>query len=175
MSSHRRRFLTAEAWVQQHTNPWGICDRVGRFSHGTSGLPADNFTKARYLRVSSILWTVWEAWLSSTSSHPQFPVWVSLVMLGWDIRKFNYVTTCISVCWEQCLYIHTSNMAERCFMGLLLRDSSVGIATVGVRKPAGVRFFSSPPRPHRLGVYPASYPMGTLGDFPGGKVAGAWS
>jgi len=26
-----------------------------------------------------------------------------------------------------------------------------------------------------LNVYPASYPMGTRGSYPGGKAAGAWS
>jgi hypothetical protein len=35
------------------------------------------------------------------------------------------------------------NMAECCFMGLLLRHSSVGIATAGVRFPAGARFLFS--------------------------------
>jgi len=39
----------------------------------------------------------------------------------------------------------------------------------------GWEFFSSPPRPGRLWSQPISYPMGTGGSFPTGKVAGAWS
>jgi hypothetical protein len=62
------------------------------------------------------------------------------------------------------------------------RDSSVGIALgyglddrgSGVRFPAGAGNFSLH---HRVkngsGAYPASYPMGTRGFFPGGKAAGA--
>jgi hypothetical protein len=64
------------------------------------------------------------------------------------------------------------------------RDSSVGIALgYGMddrgsrfRFPAGTGNFSLH---HRVqngsGAYPASYPMGTRGSFPGGKAAGAWS
>jgi hypothetical protein len=56
------------------------------------------------------------------------------------------------------------------------RDSVVGIATsyglddqgVGVRVPVGSRIFSSSDRPDQT-----SYPMGTVGSFPGGKAAGA--
>jgi hypothetical protein len=33
-------------------------------------------------------------------------------------------------------------------------------------------FFSSPPRPERLGAHPASYPMGTRASFPGVKQPG---
>jgi hypothetical protein len=62
------------------------------------------------------------------------------------------------------------------------RDNAVGIATgyglddrgVGIRVPVGSRIFSSPRRPDRSSVaHQASYPMGTGGSFPGGKVAGA--
>jgi hypothetical protein len=61
-------------------------------------------------------------------------------------------------------------------------DSSVGIALgygldnrgSRVRFPTGVGKFSLH---HRVqsgsGAHPASYPMGTMGSFPGGKVAGA--
>jgi hypothetical protein len=60
-------------------------------------------------------------------------------------------------------------------------DDSVGIALgygldepgSGVRLPAGAGNFSLH---HRVqngsGAYPASYPMGTRGSFPGGKAAG---
>jgi hypothetical protein len=63
-------------------------------------------------------------------------------------------------------------------------DSSVGIALdygldfrgSRVRFPAGAGNFSLH---HRVqtdtGAYPASYPMGTRGSFPGGKAAGLWS
>jgi hypothetical protein len=57
------------------------------------------------------------------------------------------------------------------------RDSTVGTAmgwTAGVRFPAVVRDFSVL---HNIqagsGDHPASYPMGTRGSFPEGKVAGA--
>jgi hypothetical protein len=62
------------------------------------------------------------------------------------------------------------------------RDSSVGIALgyglddggSRVRFPAGAGNFSLH---HRIqnasGAYPASYPIGTRGAVPGGKVAGA--
>jgi hypothetical protein len=62
------------------------------------------------------------------------------------------------------------------------RDSVVGIATgyelddqeVRVQVPIGSRIFSSPCCPDRRpGAHSASYPMGTRGSFPGGKVAGA--
>jgi hypothetical protein len=32
-----------------------------------------------------------------------------------------------------------------------------------------------PQLPHRLSAHPASHPMGTGGDVPGGKAAGAWN
>jgi hypothetical protein len=70
------------------------------------------------------------------------------------------------------------------FLSLKSRDSSVGIALgyglndrgSRVRFPAGVRNF---PIHHRLQngstAHPTSYPMGTRGSLPVGKVAGAWS
>jgi len=64
------------------------------------------------------------------------------------------------------------------------RDSSVGIATdyglndrmIGFLFPEGVGNFSLHHCVQTVsGSNPASYPMGTRGYFPGGKVAGAWS
>jgi hypothetical protein len=60
------------------------------------------------------------------------------------------------------------------------RYSVVSLATgcgldyrwVGIRVPVELRIFSSPRRPDRLWGYPASYPMGTGGSFPGIKAAG---
>jgi hypothetical protein len=64
------------------------------------------------------------------------------------------------------------------------RDSLVGIELgyrlddrgSRVRVPAGAGNFSLR---HRVqndsGAHPASYPRGTRGSFPGGKMAGAWS
>jgi hypothetical protein len=50
-----------------------------------------------------------------------------------------------------------------------------GLDDQGVWVPAGAGNFS----PHHCiqtgsRAHPASYPMGTRGSFPGGKVAGAW-
>jgi hypothetical protein len=61
------------------------------------------------------------------------------------------------------------------------RDSAVGIATgyglddraVGVRVPVGLRIFTSPRRPDRLGGPPNLLFTGYRGLFPGGKAAGA--
>jgi hypothetical protein len=62
------------------------------------------------------------------------------------------------------------------------RDSSVGVVTrlragdrgSGVRFPAGTENFSLHYRVQNgSGAHPASYPMGTEGSFPGGKVAGS--
>jgi hypothetical protein len=67
------------------------------------------------------------------------------------------------------------------FIYLKSRDSIVGIATgyelddqeVGVRVPVGTRIFIFL---HVVqtgsGVHPTTYPMGTVGSFPGGKAAG---
>jgi hypothetical protein len=61
------------------------------------------------------------------------------------------------------------------------RDSSVGITNgyrlddrgFRVRVPVGSRIF------HVVqtgsGIHPTTYPMGTVGSFPGGKAAGVWS
>jgi hypothetical protein len=62
------------------------------------------------------------------------------------------------------------------------RDSSVGIVLgyglddrgSRVRFPAGADNFSLHHRfQNGFGAHPASYPMGTRGSFPGGKVTGA--
>jgi hypothetical protein len=61
-------------------------------------------------------------------------------------------------------------------------DSSVGIALgyglddrgFRVRFPVGAENFSLHHRVHNgSGAHPASYPVGTRGSFPGGKVTGA--
>jgi hypothetical protein len=58
-----------------------------------------------------------------------------------------------------------------------VRESSVGVAmgwTAGVRSPAGTVDLSLLRRVQPgSGAQPASYPMGTGGSFPDGKVAGA--
>jgi hypothetical protein len=68
------------------------------------------------------------------------------------------------------------------FLHLENRDSSVGIALgyrmgdrgCRIRLPAGSGNFSLNHRVHNgSGAYPASYPMGTSGSFPRGKVSGA--
>jgi hypothetical protein len=59
--------------------------------------------------------------------------------------------------------------------------SVAGIATgygldnrgVGVRVLVGSRILSSTNCPDHYGVHPTSFPMGTRGSFPGGKVTGA--
>jgi len=51
-----------------------------------------------------------------------------------------------------------------------------GDRMIGVRFLAGVGNFSPQHHVHTSsGAYPASYPVGTMGYFPGGKVARAWS
>jgi hypothetical protein len=61
-------------------------------------------------------------------------------------------------------------------------DNSVGIATgyglddrmIGVRFPAEAKNFFLRQRLHTgSGAHPVSYPMGTVGSFPGGKAAGS--
>jgi hypothetical protein len=83
--------------------------------------------------------------------------------------------------WTQCSFISD----KKPYIPLhVSRDSAVGIATsywlddrgVGVRVPVGSRIFTSPCRSQTgSGVHPTSYTMGTVGSFPGGKAAGAWS
>jgi hypothetical protein len=71
---------------------------------------------------------------------------------------------------------------EKYFFLSTNRGSSVGIATgyglddhgVGVRVPMGEEFSLLHGIPTGSGAHPASYPLGTWGSFPGGKVAGAW-
>jgi hypothetical protein len=66
--------------------------------------------------------------------------------------------------------------------GLFL-DDAVGTETgygltdrgTGARVLAEARIFTSLRRKNRFWIHSASYPMGTAGTFPGGKVAGAWS
>jgi hypothetical protein len=60
-------------------------------------------------------------------------------------------------------------------------DSAVGIATcyglddrgVGVRFPVGTVFFPLHVVQTGFGTHPASYPVGTVGSFPGGEAVGA--
>jgi hypothetical protein len=74
-------------------------------------------------------------------------------------------------------------LTSLCYFKILKsRDSSVGIAlgyglddrVSRVRFPAGAGNFSHHHRCVQNGsrAHPASYPMGTRGSFPGGKVAG---
>jgi hypothetical protein len=61
------------------------------------------------------------------------------------------------------------------------RVSALGIATgyglddrgVGIQVPVGSGIFSSSVVQTGSGIHPASYPIGTGGSSPGGKVAGA--
>jgi hypothetical protein len=61
---------------------------------------------------------------------------------------------------------------------LRLEDNALGYGLDDrgsrVRFPAGAGDFSFPRRVQNgSGAHPASYPMGTRGSFPGGRVAGA--
>jgi hypothetical protein len=67
-------------------------------------------------------------------------------------------------------YVHKSRNSSVCItLGYGLDDGGSR-----VRFPAGAGNFSLH---HRVqngsGAHPASYPMGTMGSFPGGKAAGA--
>jgi hypothetical protein len=98
-------------------------------------------------------------------------------------KKHTYEETLLPI--MRSFHILRRNPAEeasRIWTNCKSRDSSVGIALgygldercSRVRFPVGAGNFSLHHRVQNgFGAYPASYPMGTRGSFPGGKAAGA--
>jgi hypothetical protein len=54
--------------------------------------------------------------------------------------------------------------------GSIVSDYGMDDRAIEVRSPTGADFSSSPCVQTGSGAHPASYPMGTRGSFPGGKV-----
>jgi hypothetical protein len=54
--------------------------------------------------------------------------------------------------------------------GTIVSDYGLDDRAIEVRSPTGADFSSSPCVQTGSGAHPASYPMGTGGSFPGGKV-----